>query len=474
MSGGFFEYRIGQASLTTRIIFFVLVITLAMVGTTSFISLRIAEESMYDDLETRGEVLGPLASVMLSEPLFTGDPEGIQGAFRKLEGFDPAISTIYVAREGQMPEWSGMEPWVSMAAALDPGGEGSEETVVRWNRDGLHVLGQVSHDGDVTGKVGLVLDIGSVEGLKSRVTFWIVIMATGVLFLAMAGILVYLRTTVHKPLARLSSTARKVTAASHDISNSSQQQSAATREQSAAVSETTSAAAELAKSNEQVGDNIQKVLEVTDHAMSGMGEIKESIGCLADRIASLSEKSLKIGKITELIEDVADQTNLLAVNAAIEAARAGEHGRGFTVVADEIRKLSDSTAKSTREITALIEEIQHEISNAAVSMERSMGSVDEEVRLSKESAERAKEIAMSVGQQVSGSQQIADAIGDIDKVMKEMSDSAQQGKETANQLSVMADELKNVIESFHMSTDGDENGDGAGNSGGTPGKKNHA
>lgn len=240
----------------------------------------------------------------------------------------------------------------------------------------------------------------------------------------------------------------QITSASNEILAASQQQASGAREQSAAVSETTSASKELSKSAEQVGDTIKRVSEATIHALAGMTKIKESIGRTGQIITSLSEKSQKIGKITEVIDDVADQTNLLAVNAAIEAARAGEHGRGFTVVADEIRKLADSTAKSTKDITALIEIIQHEMTNAIVSMESSVTNVDEETRLSQESAERAKEIAMSATQQISGSKQIAEAMAGIDEAMKQVAVAAQQNQAAVKQLSELARELRDTADKF--------------------------
>lgn len=260
----------------------------------------------------------------------------------------------------------------------------------------------------------------------------------------------YMLKNLNGILSKTKDAVGRISSASSEILAASQQQAAGAREQSAAVSETTSASKELSKSAEQVGENIKRVSESTVRTIAGMIKIKDSISKTNQIIASLSEKSQKIGKIAEVIDDVADRTNLLAVNAAIEAARAGEEGRGFTVVADEIRKLADSTAKSTKDITALIEVIQHEMSNVAISMEDSVASVNEESGRAQESAEISKEIAMSTAQQISGSKQIAEAMANIDEVMKQIATGAQQSQTAVKQLSDTGKELKELAEKFRI------------------------
>ncbi|KJJ85348.1 methyl-accepting chemotaxis sensory transducer [Candidatus Omnitrophus magneticus] len=242
----------------------------------------------------------------------------------------------------------------------------------------------------------------------------------------------------------------KITSSGSEILSATQQQVSGAREQSSAVSETTSAAKELSMTSEQVGESIKKVAQAAGHAMNGMKTIKDALGKTNKLISSLGEKSEKIGKITELIDDVADQTNLLAVNASIEAARAGEQGRGFSVVADEIRKLADSSAKSTKDITSLVEIIQHEISNSVMAMEQSVLSVEEEVRLAEETAERSKEIAMSASQQITGAKQIAEAMANIDETMKQIAIGAQQSQTATTQLTDLANELKGTIRGFKI------------------------
>ena len=242
----------------------------------------------------------------------------------------------------------------------------------------------------------------------------------------------------------------QITLASSEILTASQEQASTAFHQSSAVAQTASAAQQLSTASTQVGESIRKVTQVAAHALAGMSKIKETINKTSGMLTVLGEKSHEIGKITEVIDDVADRTNLLAVNASIEAARAGEQGRGFTVVACEIRKLADSTAKSTKDITALIELIQHEMSNSILSMEQSIKSVEEEARLTQQTTERTKEIEMSSNQQFAGFKQISDGMISIDKAMKQIAVGANQSQVSVKQLSALAAELKQLASKFEL------------------------
>lgn len=267
---------------------------------------------------------------------------------------------------------------------------------------------------------------------------------------ALAGSFNAMTESIVALIVRIQNVADSINSSSREILVTSQEQAAAAREQSSAVTETTAAAKELSVTSEQVGESIKKVAQAAAHALAGMAKIKETTARTNLMLSSLGEKSQKIGKITELIDDVADQTNLLAVNASIEAARAGDQGRGFMVVADEIRKLADSTAKSTKDITALIELIQHEMSNAIMSMEQGVTSVDEEARLAQQTTEKAKEIAMSTHQQASGSKQIADAMMNIDEAMKQIATGAQHSQAAVKQLTELAEDLGQAASKFRL------------------------
>jgi methyl-accepting chemotaxis protein len=195
-----------------------------------------------------------------------------------------------------------------------------------------------------------------------------------------------------------------------------------------------------------------------------MRSIAESSRTVAARIAQLGKSSEEIGKIVAVIDDLADQTNLLALNAAIEAARAGEQGRGFAVVADEVRKLAERTTQATQGIGNMIQSIQTETRNAVQAIE--LGNRDVEAGVDKTSAsgtalkeiiemseqvgDMISQIATAATQQSSATEQVSNNISQISSLTKGSSVAAEQTAKACAELSAMAVDLQSLVNQFKL------------------------
>ena len=194
---------------------------------------------------------------------------------------------------------------------------------------------------------------------------------------------------------------------------------------------------QTAEQNGVVAENGGRSVEKT---VDGMLKVKEAAFETANRINDLGEQSQKIGQIIEVIDDIAEQTNLLALNAAIEAARAGEHGKGFAVVADEVRKLAERSGKATKEIALLITDIQKGTKLAIDAMQIGKTEVEQGVVLAQEAGKSLSEIVDGVrttGENVhkiiglindilSGSQEVSNAINNVAAITEENTAAAEE------------------------------------------------
>ncbi len=254
---------------------------------------------------------------------------------------------------------------------------------------------------------------------------------------------------LHSILSKLHRVSAEVANASSSIMEAVQEQLENTKQQALTVSRTTSSALELSKTSEQIGNSIGLMSDLTGHVLSGMSKISDANETTASIISSLHDKSKTISQISELINDIAEQTNLLAVNASVEAARAGVHGRGFTVVADEIRKLADSTAKSTKDISSVVELIHNDMANALISIDKSRFKVGEEAELTNKTASRVNDIVEAAKKQIQGSDLIAQAMTTIDNNMKHVVNGAQQSQEAVIQLKQLVTEMEETLIEFN-------------------------
>ncbi|MEI6206652.1 MAG: methyl-accepting chemotaxis protein [Desulfuromonadales bacterium] len=204
--------------------------------------------------------------------------------------------------------------------------------------------------------------------------------------------------------------------------------------------------------------------QVVDDTIKVMNSIAEQVRSSAKAVESLGSRSDQIGEIVGTIEDIADQTNLLALNAAIEAARAGEQGRGFAVVADEVRALAERTTRATREIGEMIKAIQHETKGAVIAMEEGVSEVakgsekaadsgralEQILQLINNVNSQIHQVATAAEEQTATTSEISNNMQKITEVVAQTSRGAHESAAAANKLSTLADDLRRIVSQFKI------------------------
>ena len=270
---------------------------------------------------------------------------------------------------------------------------------------------------------------------------------------------------------QLDQNADQVATAARQSSEAGQRQSQATAATAAAIEEVTvsinevsSLATETARRSKSVADLSDQGRKQLTDAESEVQRVSITVGTASDKVQELLRRSEQIGNIASVIKEIADQTNLLALNAAIEAARAGEQGRGFAVVADEVRKLAERTANATTEIAGLIATVQGETRGAVVEMEqmvplvqRSMdlaraanGTLHEIHRLAGSSLENVEEVAHATRQQASATTEIARNVEQIAQMAEEVNATMQNTAGHADELESIASKLRQRVAYFRL------------------------
>jgi len=279
-------------------------------------------------------------------------------------------------------------------------------------------------------------------------------------------------------VSRIKHAAQEVAMASERSRQTATELTEATLRQAAQITETTDRVMEMAKSLEHMSQSAEQSAEVAQGSVStakrganavhdtitGMDDMREQIQETAKRIKRLGESSQQIGEIVELITDIAEQTNILSLNAAIQAAMAGEAGRGFAVVADEVQRLAERSGEATKQIAELVKTIQADTNGAVASMEQATNGVVEATRLADAAGQALGEIE-SVNEQLSSlivdiandartssesATVVSGSMAQIQETTTLTSSGTRQTSESIGRLSDLARELQASVAGFKL------------------------
>jgi methyl-accepting chemotaxis protein len=362
---------------------------------------------------------------------------------------------------------------VERVLALRTAGMPVEEASVRYDREARPLREALDHAVDAfLAREERLLKEGrdASTAVADRATRIVVALAIAAALLAAA-----IAFALGRSLARQISTAvRHVQSSSAELQATAGEQATGAKEQATAMAEITTTISELLATSRQIAESAQRVASIATETASAaragdqtvlrsqesVGAIRRQVELIVGHMLELGKKSQQIGGILEIINELAEQTNILAINATIEAAGAGEAGRRFAVVAEEIRKLADRVGGSTKDIRTLIDEVRSAVNTTVMATESGSKAVEagarqftdvaaafgQIARLVATTTEAAREIELSTKQQSTAVEQVNVAVADVAQATREAEASSSEALQTASQLAGMSRDLSRLVQ----------------------------
>ena len=273
---------------------------------------------------------------------------------------------------------------------------------------------------------------------------------------------------------RIATAVGEMKSSSAELQATANQQASGAKEQATAMSEISTTISELLATSRQIAESAQQVAQVAEQtagagrkgevtvnkAQTSITDIRRQVDVIVDHMLELGEKSQRIGAVLDIVTELSEQTNILAINSTIEAAGAGEAGKRFAVVADEIRKLADRVADSTKEIRGLIDVVRSAVNTTVMAIEIGSKAVDagseqfgdvaqafdEIATLVSTTTDAAREIELSTKQQSTAVEQVNVAISNVAQSTQEAEVSSSETYQTASQLTALSESLGRLVE----------------------------
>jgi methyl-accepting chemotaxis protein len=439
--------------LGARLTWMLCLVATALLTVSAGFSLHLVSRALHAGMEARLETIGRLASAWASDAVQEGGAEATRKSMSRLRINHPALEEIETSTADDPASWLTQGQWPLMQSELRAS---PQRVSIRQLGSKMCALAGVLDDHELVGYVGLTMNLDEIVATQHKLAGSIGALALLLLTLSIVGVWSYVSRGIQEPLRtsgagvseasrHLADVSESLLTASHETSSKANIVSSASNQISQHVQSLASAVAQLGASITEISRNAAESAKVGNQAVVMARQTNDTVG-------KLGNSSSEIGSVIKIINSIAEQTNLLALNATIEAARAGEAGRGFAVVASEVKELARATAEATGDISEKILGIQddtthavkaiEEISRVAAEIERMQTSIAAAVE---QQAVTTNDIDQSIRRVATGTEEIAGSIRDVAAAAEGTSDTLERTREAAAQLSGIAQDLERLV-----------------------------